>query len=163
MARSAKAAAKRGSTEGRRTTRASRENQLKELREELRLKQKTAALFQEALEKEAATVQGWLACQRESLDFIAEIDREKLAIKKQVCDSLAVFPRRLVCPLMRRAVGFNERIVSSRCRVQDMMTDTQRKIDEAELRMQALRRRLAATKRRVASLKREITKASLLS
>ncbi|KAK7510323.1 hypothetical protein IWZ03DRAFT_433328 [Phyllosticta citriasiana] len=152
MGRSAKAAAKRGSTEGRRT-RARQEHQIKELRRQLQSKLEAQLKYEDAIKKEATAVQGWMTYQRESEDFIREIDLEKAKIKKQVCESLELFPRRLVCPLMRRAVGFNERIVSSRSRVFEMIQDTQDKIKVAERRMQTFRQRLTTIKRRITLLK----------
>ncbi|KAL1645707.1 hypothetical protein SLS58_003591 [Diplodia intermedia] len=136
--------------------RAQRHEQSKADQRELRAKIELIPILEEALQKEHEAVDSWTKCLEDAQDFIREVDVEKAKIKKQICESLEHFPRRLTCPLMRRAVGFQEKIADSRGRVRDMITDTQMKLAASRGRIDTVRLKLQATKRRVQYLRRKI-------
>ncbi|GME41832.1 hypothetical protein GTA08_BOTSDO01400 [Neofusicoccum parvum] len=147
-------AAKTADPGGRR--RAQLQEQLKADQRELKAKIELVTILEEALDKEHEAVESWTKCLEDAQDFIREVDLEKAKIKKQICESLEIFPRRLTCPLMRRAVGFQEKIAESRGRVRDMMTDTQTKLGATRGRIDTVRQKLQVTKRRIQYLRRKI-------
>lgn len=135
--------------------RARLQEQLKADQRELKAKTELIPILEEALEKEHEAVESWTKCLEDAQDFIREVDLEKAKIKKQICESLELFPRHLTCPLMRRAVGFQEKIAESRGRVRDMITDTQAKLNATRGRIDTVRQKLQVTKRRVQYLRRK--------
>lgn len=136
--------------------RAQRLEQLKTDQRELRHKIELLPILEEALEKEQEAVESWTKCLEDAQDFIREVDVEKAKIKKQICKSLEDFPRHLECPLMRRAVGFQEKIADSRGRVRDMIADTEMKLGASRGRIDTVRLKLQATRRRIQYLRRKI-------
>lgn len=123
---------------------------------ELKAKSELIAVLEQSLTKEHEAVLSWTKCLKDAQDFIREIDAEKAKIKKQICESLEKFPRRLSCPLMRRSVGFQEKIAESRGRVLEMVVDTQMKLNATRRRIDTVSNKLQVTKRRIQYLRRKI-------